>query len=172
MATLVLTSPGSDVASRWSPLQSLADWLAADWALVFSHPRDFAHEGFESDRWLRIVRDAFRERGLRAVGLAAAHHEVDPGWIGEVSADDTVLALPAAWQSVQAGMLREQLESLDGHFVLVVDAQFHVHGVLRYVHSYMNTLSPLDLLEAVDDLRGRAMPSGLRPAPRRDHIPC
>ena len=172
MATLVVSSPDTQLAPRWSAAQTLGDWLAADWALLFSHPRDFAHEGFESDRWVRIVRDAFRERGLRPVALATAHHEQESVWIGDITADAAQLTLPAAWQSVAAGLLREQLQSLVGRFVLVIDSHLHVHGVLRYVHSYMSSLSPLDLLDAIDDLRRRALPSGLRPAPRRDHIPC
>lgn len=172
MATLVLDSTLAGASSPWSTLQSLGEWLADDWALLFSHPRDFAHEGFERDRWLRIVRDAYRERGLRPVALAVASHEVSAGWIDDVTAEVSALTLPAAFDSVAAGLLRDHIGSLQGRFVLVIDAQLHVQGVLRYVHSYMQTLSPLDLLEAVDDLRRRALPPGLQPALRRDHIPC
>ena len=45
----------------------LRDWLAGDWALLFSHPVDFQDQGLEHDRWLDILRDEFRARGVKPI---------------------------------------------------------------------------------------------------------
>ena len=150
---------------------SLRDWLVDDWALIFSHPRDFGHDGFESDRWQYIVRDLFRNRHLRPVSLATEQSPAGTDCIAAVTADDTLLAL-----SLPAGhetrALRERLVSLQGRFVLVIDGGLQARAVLRYVQSRAQPLSPLDLLPAVDALRCRASHPDDWATPRRDYIPC
>jgi len=158
----------------------LAEWLANDWALIFSHPQDFAHEGFECDRWQRIVRDAFRERGLRPLALVSPelHRQPQVGppgdgsWITALSADASVLTLSSPGGDAASSALRESIGTLRGRYVLVIDSALQPQGVLRYVHSYMQSISPLDLLEPVDALRRRVGPAGGWDGPRRDYIPC
>ncbi len=49
----------------------LREWLAGDWGLLFSHPQDFQDQGLESDRWLAILCEEFRVRGVKP--LACSH---------------------------------------------------------------------------------------------------
>jgi hypothetical protein len=76
----------------------LRDWLAGDWALLFSHPADFQDQGLERDRWLEILRDEFRVRGVRPVACspsADAGATADDSWAGELIYDHRVLRLPS-----------------------------------------------------------------------------
>jgi hypothetical protein len=63
------------------PVASLRRWLHGHWALLFSHPDDFASYGFESDRWLVHVREAFAATGVRPLALAAAQTTLAADWI-------------------------------------------------------------------------------------------
>ncbi|MGH8188902.1 MAG: hypothetical protein ACREUC_20260 [Steroidobacteraceae bacterium] len=63
------------------PIASLRRWLHGQWALVFSHPDDFASYGFESDRWLVHVREAFAATGVRPLALAATATSLAADWI-------------------------------------------------------------------------------------------
>lgn len=50
-----------DLSAPDSPLPAAAlrRWLSGRWALLFSHANDYAAYGFESDRWLVHVQEAF-----------------------------------------------------------------------------------------------------------------
>lgn len=68
-------------STNWSlPLFLLRRWLRGRWALVFSHPEDFADYGFEADRWVEQVKETFHAESIAAlaVGVRAGS---DAGWI-------------------------------------------------------------------------------------------
>jgi hypothetical protein len=81
-----------DVTVPEGPLAAPAvrRWLHGRWALLFSHPDDFAAYGFESDRWLVHVQEAFAATDIRPLALAGGH---EAGWVTEAGGCTTSLAL-------------------------------------------------------------------------------
>jgi alkyl hydroperoxide reductase subunit AhpC len=149
----------------------LRDWLDGDWALLFSHPADFQDQGLERDRWLEILRDEFRVRGVRPVACsqsADAGAAVDDSWAGELICDYRLLRLQSdtAGDSVidlPARNLRADILGLLPRFVLIIDESLTRRGVLKY-SAGRSSVSPLDLLASIDAFRRSSAPA---PAPKR-----
>jgi alkyl hydroperoxide reductase subunit AhpC len=149
----------------------LRDWLDGDWALLFSHPADFQDRGLERDRWLQILRDEFRVRGVRPVACSQSADSgvgADDSWAGELICDYRLLRLQsaAAGDSVidlPARNLRADILGLPPRFVLIVDESLTRRGVLKY-SAGRSSVSPLDLLASIDAFRRSSTPA---PAPKR-----
>src|SRR5450755_3722323 len=116
----------------------LRDWLAGDWALLFSHPADFQDQGLESDRWLEILRDEFRARAVRPIACRRPAGVPDGSWVGELICDHRLLRLESV-SGAQDGVidmaarnLRHDILELPPRFVLIVDASLQRRGVLKY----------------------------------------
>jgi alkyl hydroperoxide reductase subunit AhpC len=142
----------------------LREWLDGDWALLFSHPADFEDEGLERDRWLEILRDEFRARGVRPVACRRAAGDADGSWAAELIGDHRLLRLePAAATDdsvidLSARSLREDILGLIPRFVLIIDESLNRRGVLKY-SAGRSTVSPLDLLASIDAFRRRGINS-------------
>jgi alkyl hydroperoxide reductase subunit AhpC len=136
----------------------LREWLAGDWALLFSHPADFEDEGLERDRWLEILRDEFRARGVRPLACRRGAGDADGSWAAELIGDHRLLRLQAAVATddsvidLPARALREDILSLAPRFVLIIDESLNRRGVLKY-SAGRSTVSPLDLLASIDAFR-------------------
>lgn len=93
------------------PLSSseLRRWLRRDWALVFSHPEDFASYGFEADRWIAHVEEAFKAHRIRAVALS---RHPDYSWVtqieGRAAAIDLKVGPTTRFVAIVDGSLRVQ----------------------------------------------------------------
>jgi alkyl hydroperoxide reductase subunit AhpC len=71
--------------ASWSlPRFLLRKWLRGRWALVFSHPDDFANYGFEADRWIDQVKEAFAADSIAAVAISTGTPGDHAGWIAAV----------------------------------------------------------------------------------------
>jgi hypothetical protein len=149
----------------------LRDWLGGDWALLFSHPADFQDRGLERDRWLEILRDEFRVRGVRPVACSQSADTgagADDSWAGELICDYRLLRLQseAAGDGVidlPARNLRADILGLPPRFVLIIDESLTRRGVLKY-SAGRSSVSPLDLLASIDAFRRSSAPA---PAPKR-----
>jgi hypothetical protein len=150
MATLWIT--GFEVEST-APV--LRDWLAGDWALLFSHPNDFYDGGLEADRWLDILRDEFRQRGVRPLACARAPAP-DASWVSRLLGDERLVLLGRARDVIDLRLrsLRDDLQQLSTRFVLIIDEALRRRGVLTYGGAGLS-VSPLDLLSSIDVLRRR-----------------
>lgn len=136
----------------------LRDWLSGDWALLFSHPDDFQYRGLEDDRWLEILLDEFRARGVRPLACARTAADADVGWVSQLICDQRFVRLGGDTQAneevvdLSARTLRADILSLPSRFVLIVDELLKRRGVLKY-HASNSQVSPLDLLASVRALR-------------------
>ena len=140
---------------------ALRDWLGGDWVLLFSHPADFQDQGLESDRWLEILRDEFRARGVRPVACRRPAGVPDGSWVGELIRDFRLLRLETEFAAkdgvvdMAARNLRDEILQLPPRFVLIVDESLQRRGVLKY-SAGRSTVSPFDLLSSIDAFRRRA----------------
>lgn len=99
----------------------LRRWLSGRWALLFSHPEDFAHHGFEADRWLMCLRDAFENLELKAVAVGDGD---DGSWISKIGGrfiakNDADDFMPSQWSA------RER-------FVTIFDGSVRARRTLLY----------------------------------------
>jgi hypothetical protein len=126
------------------------------WALLFSHPDDFASYGFESDRWLVHVQEAFAATDIRPLALAG--HEA--GWVTQIGGNTTSLALdeiqryPVARDSREE-QLREAAFDPAARFVMTLDSALRLRRT--FVYTQRDRLpSPMDLAVIAQGLREAA----------------
>lgn len=136
----------ASVADGPLPAAALRRWLHGRWALLFSHPDDFAAYGFESDRWLVHVEEAFAATDIRPLALAGRH---ESGWVTEVGGCTTSLALdeiqryPVARDSREE-TLRSAAFDPAARFVMTLDPALRLRRT--FVYTQRDQLpSPMDL---------------------------
>lgn len=95
---------------------SLRAWLADRWAILFSHPDDFAPEELEADRWVSVLSRSFRGCGVAPVAIARSGYDPTQGWLGRLAAlyheSAAVLTLdspPGTLVDLSAGALRAHI---------------------------------------------------------------
>lgn len=140
---------------------SLRARLAGRWALLFSHPGDFAQEQLEMDRWVAVLSRSFGASGVVPVALAGPESNPGLDWLGRLSPLDTgsaaVLALdtePGALADFAAGALRAQIARSGPRLAMIVDASLRCRRTLSY-RLPAELPSPLDLLGWAVALRKR-----------------
>lgn len=139
--------------ARAADATSLRAWLADRWAILFSHPEDFAQEELEMDRWISIVSRSFSARGVAPLALAKAGHHSDGGWLGCLAAlgreSAAVLTLdpplPGAPADFSAAALRAHIARSGPRFAVIIDASLRYRRTLSY-RSRAGLPSPLDLI--------------------------
>ncbi len=128
---------------------TLRDWMQGRWALVFSHADDFASDGFEMDRWLVHVGQAFATAGLSPVAIAR-DGSAGSSWIPRVGGADMIIRWSDAHRAGGSMCTRERslLSTILGQanrFVLTVDESLRPR--LTYAYSPGDRLpSPIDLV--------------------------
>ena len=149
-AALAALKHDVSIAEAPMPAVALRRWLRGRWALLFSHPDDFAAYGFETDRWLVHVEEAFAATDIRPLARVG-HHEA--GWVTEVGGCITSLALAAFQRSARC--------------VMTLDAALRLRRT--FVYTRQDRLpSPMDLAVLAKGVR-----DGVSAAARnRPAIPC
>lgn len=163
-----------DVSAPDSPLAApaLRRWLHGRWALLFSHADDFAAYGFESDRWLVHVQEAFAAADVRPLALADSQ---EAGWVTEVGGSTTTLALDEIQRYPVARDSREEVlrsAAFDGstRFVLTLDSGLRLRRT--FVYTQRDRLpSPMDLAALAREVRDASL-TGRVAVRNRPAIPC
>jgi hypothetical protein len=141
---------------------SLRTWIAGRWAILFSHPEDFAQAQLEMDRWLSILGERFSARGVAAVELARAGQDPEEGWLGRLATlsrdSAAILSLdlprPASLADFVACALRADIARCGPRFAMVIDSDARCRRTLRY-RVPGELPSPLELLGWAVALRKR-----------------
>jgi hypothetical protein len=154
MTTLALADGRLGIcAQRLSGAGSLRTWLAGRWAILFSHPEDFAQEELETDRWLSILSQGFGTRGVAAVALLRTGGELGESWLGRLAALNRDCAAgvsfelpqPARSADFAAGALHADIGRSGARFAMIVDSDVRCRRTLSYRPSG-ELPSPLDLI--------------------------
>jgi hypothetical protein len=154
------------------PAAALRRWLHGRWALLFSHADDFAAYGFESDRWLVHVQEAFAAADIRPLTLADRQ---ETSWVTEVGGCTTTLALDEIQRyPVARDSREEELRSaaFDGatRFVMTLDTGLRLRRT--FVYTQRDRLpSPMDLAALAREVRDGSL-NGRTAARNRPAIPC
>lgn len=166
MATLLLTDTETDYPD--DSHISLRAWLAEGWALLFSHPDDFAVGDLEYDRWLTILHRTFADRQVRPLALAKPGQPADAGWVTQVTGDTRLVTLnePCAHTAdiieLRSRQLHDQINDSGPRFVMLIDAMLACRRT--YVYERPGNLpSPMDFLSWVDRLSDRTVRVTVRP---------
>jgi hypothetical protein len=154
MSTLALADDRLGIcAQRLSGAGSLRAWLAGRWAILFSHPEDFAQEELEMDRWISVLNQGFRTRGVAAVALLRAGGELAESWLGRLAALNRDCAAgvsfdrqqPARSADFAAGALHADIRRSGARFAMIIDSDVRCRRTLSYRPSG-ELPSPLDLI--------------------------
>jgi hypothetical protein len=123
---MLSTAPGEyrTPPTSWSlPRFLLRKWLRGRWALVFSHPDDFANYGFEADRWIDQVKEAFAADSIAAVAISTRAPGDHVGWITAVGG---CFISQRTFDSIVSRCSPER------RFVMALDAELQLHRTFLY----------------------------------------
>ncbi len=164
-------SPSRAPAERVYGATSLRAWLSDRWAILFSHPEDFAQEQLEMDRWVSVLSRAFAAHGVAPVALARAGNDLAQGWLGGLAAlqdaSAAVLSLdpvPGGPPDCRAAALRTHIARNGPRLALLLDPSLRCRRALSY-GAPAGLPSPLELIGWGVALRRRDQGASLRSEP-------
>jgi alkyl hydroperoxide reductase subunit AhpC len=160
MAMLLLDR--ATASNEGSRAPSLCAWLRGDWALLFSHPDDFAQYDVEADRWLVLLQQTFTDARTRAIAIASDAHS-HQGWLSHINAGCTRVRLTAAspWSHIvdfRSRALRKAIACTETRFVMIIDASLRLRRTFAYSR-HDRVPSVFDLIEMAVRVRERSVAS-------------
>jgi hypothetical protein len=145
----------NEMMSQAAPSDSLRRWLAGRWALLFSHPEDFASYGFEADRWLVYLRSTFDSLRVRAIAIG---HDDRSGWISAIGG--RFIPSYEAEDLLPEVQGRAFAESTPERFVTILDGSARARRTMLYRPN--ENPSVIELAETAVHLRERGVPTSVR----------
>jgi alkyl hydroperoxide reductase subunit AhpC len=168
MATLTL-SKTTDVTSSAATTRKarLREWLGGQWAVLFSHPEDFAPHPTTPEGFITLLADDFAACGAKPISLDDGRgEESTPSWLDFAGADTTNVVLNSDVESAHVVDLAERtlsmkLERLASHsasrFVIVLDEKARCRTTITYNPTPVSRHRTIeDVLTVVQVLQRRA----------------
>lgn len=136
----------------------LSRWLGGRWGLLFSHADDFASYGFEADRWLVHLRDAFETLDLGALAIG------DDAWVDELDWISQIGGRHVSSDLIEHLGLPEHRAGGE-HFVTILDDAGRARRTFLY-RAGNDTPSPIALAQTAAHLRSHGLPFSVRRIPQ------
>ncbi len=139
---------------------TLRDWLQGRWALLFSHPHDFASYGFEMDRWIVHVQETFAAARVSALALAKGD-DLEGTWVEVIGGAQLAIRWSDAHRIGGVMQARERtlvstVINQQSRFVLIADESLRPRRT--YAYSACDRLaSPIELAWMAQRLRERSV---------------
>jgi len=163
MATLTLTHK-TDAASGKTRLR---EWLGGNWAVLFSHPEDFAPHPTTPEGFITLLADDFAACGVKPISLGDDSTAVS--WLDFAGADTTNIVLDTEPESGQVVDLAERrlalqlertlalkLQRVAARFVIVLDEKARCRTTITYDARHTGRHRTVeDILRVVEILRHR-----------------
>ncbi|MET0533578.1 MAG: hypothetical protein ABW171_05080 [Steroidobacter sp.] len=130
----------------------LKGWLRDRWALLFSHPDDFASYGFEADRWIEQVRATFDGEAITALAVGAESSCEGGNWIEAVGGR---LISHRMLDGIATLSDWPRRDATDRRFVMILDGALELQRTFFYT-STARVPSPIDLAVMAANCRCRA----------------
>lgn len=162
MALLVLQYCEPAAVSPLS-LASVRHWLRGDWGLLFSHPDDFGSYGFEADRWLVPVQQAFRAASVRPLATTSDISRDQTGWVADaggrfvVMRDNESQRYPR-WRQSPESALCAAVQDSTSRFVMTLDGSLRLRRTLTYTRRDQLP-SPMGLAAIAASIRTPSAPA-------------
>ena len=157
MPTLRLASSerrGTYCASH-ERIRSLRDWLQGDWAVVCSHPDDFAPPRGTPEGFVTCIAEGLRAERLKMIGFDRTLEPPPASWLDHSVNDDSIVVLDgddATVVDLAEHALAAKLAELTQPFVVIVDDRGRVRTTLKYRYGDRSR-TLFDIVELVAVLR-------------------
>lgn len=158
MASVILAADNAAFAHE--RVVSLRQWLNGHWAIVMSHPDDFAPHPSTPCGFVNRLADDVLAAGVKPIAFGHSLEPLAPSWLDHAVNDDSVVLLDHDSECVvdlAEKALASQLSTLRRPFVLILDDNARSRTTLQYRRESLHDrpCALRDLLEIVDVLRAR-----------------
>lgn len=154
-----------------TPVFALHDWLQGHWAMLFSHPDDFAPHASTPHGFMACLADEFRRARTKPLALIQRlQQSVPTSWLHHATSDRSLIVVrhaPAA-QVVDfaARVLELKIAQLTQPFVLILDHAGRCRSTISYRPRRIDRLRTVqDLLGVAAALRGGDVPAAYSSVP-------
>lgn len=134
------------------------EWMGNDWALLFSHPKDFTPVCTTELGYVAKIKRDFDRRGVKVIGLSVDTLSSHKKWLSDieetqkVSLNYPVIADPHREVADLYGMIHTNGNVLTtGRSVYVIDANKKVRLIITYPESTGRNFD--EILRAIDSLQ-------------------
>jgi hypothetical protein len=141
--------------TRWSlPRFLLRKGLRGRWALLFSHPDDFAHHGFEADRWVEQVKQTFQAESIVALAVGA-RVAGSPEWMAAIGGSYISQRTFDSIIERSGGRDYREDRGSERRYVMILDGELQVRRTILYARTD-RVPSPIGLASLAAVCRVRA----------------